>query len=147
MGYFFVLESSFDESFHVTLLPEFDFDENSNSVGHFISDAEFMLSGFEFDKGFSIVGKSEQIFTKSDGTDILVLVVDDSNKKLLKVHSVLLYLADLYGAKFVNPSIIGDYYCAHISGADMTTKLPVFDTVSLSKRTYDGFDKNVLKFD
>lgn len=149
MSYFVILSSSVDESFHITLLPEFfiDTDKEGHFLGNFVSDAEFILSGFGFDKGFSTISESEEIFTTSDGAKVPVVLVNDDNKVLLKAHSSLLYLADLYGAKFANNSFIGEGYSPHISGADLSTKLPVFDTVSLSKPVDESFEKQVLEFD
>lgn len=142
MSYYIVLESSVDESFHVTLLPAFSFDEERYSLKSFIHDVEIALSDFRFKDGFSVVGNSEEVFTSSDNESVPVLTV--KNAVLMEVHYALVSVAFLYDVCFVNDSFVGDGYSPHISGADLTTVIPVFDSVSLSRFVDEGFESVVL---
>lgn len=147
--HYVILESSIDETFHVTLLPAFTVSNEENFENNFSDDVVLALDDFGIHESFSIVGETEENFTNSNDENVPVLTVKDADKKLLATHSSLLYLADLYGAQFVNPSHIGDKFSPHISHADLTTVLPVFDTVSVTTEIAEGvFEKVVaIKFE
>lgn len=138
MTYFVILESSTGVDFHVTLLPGFYFDEERLSLSDFVNELEAALSGFDFEGGVSLVGEAEEVFVNSNGGDVPVLTI--SEPVVTEAHLALLGVARGFGVKFVNELLIGEGYRAHVSGADSTTELPVFDFVSLSKLVDGRFE-------
>lgn len=129
MSYYVIAENSVDETFHLTLLPEFDILDSD--VEHFLNDVKYLSTEYS---SFQIIPEAEDEFFSDD--DVIHVLKVKKTEDIVKMHDDLMSFAVNYGVVFDNVDYVGDGFTPHVSGADMRTVLPVFDRLSVSY--FDG---------
>ena len=130
--HYIILESSVDERWHITLAPAFSIDDTKiQTLIQSIKESTRNISPFK------VYGVEEKEFTESENNPVPVLVLQ-YNEVLMSAHCQLTKLIKDHCGIFRNPEYVGVGYSPHITYADLSTELPIFDRLSISQQVLTG---------
>lgn len=128
LDYYIILESSLDERWHITLAPAFNIDDSK--IQTLIQSIKESIRNIP---PLKVHGVEEKEFTDSESNLVPVLVLKH-HEVLMTAHCHLMKLIENHCGTFRNPEYTGVGYSPHITYADLSTELPIFDRLSVSQQ-------------